>query len=186
MGCRSNESFIHRLAKRLHTHHGAQRCSAHHRTRSPRCSCRGSTGTSNRLSPGRHTHSHDGARCSWLLHQPVHDLENSISPEPALGSVEATTDYASAVVGRESANHTRCYHSFSCLGRILLPSLHLSLGRIEKFRVIEFEQVWLSIWRRRHFRSIAPSSFRQEECIKPGGSGGPLYPCLSSTRSLIR
>src|SRR5215469_1072796 len=136
MGCRSNESFFHRLAKRLHTRHGAQRRSDDHRTWSPRRSCRGSTGTSNRLSPGCNTHSHDGACCSWLLHQPVHDLENSISPEPILGSVEATTHYASAVVGRGSANHTRSCHSFSCFGRIPLPSLHLPLGQIEKKRIM--------------------------------------------------
>lgn len=134
MGCRSNEPFFHRIAKRLHTRHGAQRRSADHRTWSPRRGCRGSTGDSNRLSPGRYTHSLDGACCSWLLHQPVHDLENSISPEPALGSVEATTDYASAIVGRESTNHTRCCHSFSCFGRIPLPSLHLQLGQIESAR----------------------------------------------------
>ena len=138
MGCRSNEPFFHRLAKRVHIYRGAQRRSADHRTGSSRRSCRGSKGTSNRLSPGRHTHSHDVACCSWLLHQPVHALENSISPEPALGSVEATTDYASAVVGRESANHTHCCHSFSCLGRIPLPPLHLPLGRIEKIQVIEY------------------------------------------------
>jgi hypothetical protein len=132
MGCRSNEPFFHRPAKRLHSRHGAERRSADHRTWSPCRSCRGSTGNSNRLSPGCHTHSHDGVCCSWLLHQPVHDLESSSSPEPTLGSVEATTDYASAVVGRESANHTRCCHSFSCFGRISLPSLHLRLGQIEK------------------------------------------------------
>jgi len=134
MGCRSNEPFFHRLAKRLHTRHGAQRRSADHRTWSPRRSRRGSTGNSNRLSPGRHTHSHDGACCCWLLHQPVHDLENSISPEPALGSVETATDYASEGVGRESANHTRCCQSFSCFGRIPLPSLHLRPGQIESAR----------------------------------------------------
>src|SRR5260370_41842054 len=82
--------------KRLHTHHGAQRRSDDHRTWSPRRCCRRSKGTSNRLSPGRHTHSHDGAFCSWLLHQPLHNLENSISAEPALGSVEATPAYSSS------------------------------------------------------------------------------------------
>jgi hypothetical protein len=134
MGRRSNEPFFHRLAKRLYARHGAQRRSADHRTWSPRRSCRGSTGNSNRLSPGRNTHSHDGACCSRLLHQPVHHLENSISPEPALGSVEGTTDYASAVIGREGANHTRRYHCFSCFGRIPLPSLHLRPGQIESAR----------------------------------------------------
>src|ERR1700756_1422344 len=145
MGCRSNEPFFHHLAKRLHTHHGAQRCSADHRTWSSRRSCCRSKGTSNGLSPGCNTHSHDGACCSWLLHQPVHDLENSITPEPALGSVEAATHYALAVVGRESANHTRCCHSLSCLGRIPLPSLHLPIGRIEKIRVIKYRTGCLSI-----------------------------------------
>ena len=134
----SGSGSLHSLAKRLHPHHCAQWRSADHRTWSSRRCCRRSKGTSNRLSPGRHTHSHDGACCSRILHQSVHDLENSITPQTAFFSMEAAAGLRPAPLGRKSADHPRCCHSYFGRGRIALPPLYLPPGRIEKIRIIEY------------------------------------------------
>ena len=130
----------------MHPHHGAQWRTSRHWPGSSRCSRRGSQRTCNRTSPGRHSYSHDGACCSRVVHQPLYDLENSISPKATVCSVEATVDFAPALVGRESANHPRFCHSDSGPGRIPLPSLHLPLGRIKKIQVNELSTSrWLNL-----------------------------------------
>lgn len=168
MDCRSNQPFFHWLAKRLHSNHGAQRHAISYRIGSSRCCYRGGQGTTDWTSPGCCTYSHDGACCSRIMHQSVHDLENSITSETALLPVEAATAFPPALLGRESANHPRCSYSYFGLGRISLPSLHLPFGRIKNSLLIAYRKGSPRYWQLGCSRSIEPPSSQLEGLVRDG------------------
>jgi hypothetical protein len=62
-------------------------------------------------------------------------------------SMEAAAGLRPAPLGRKSADHPRCCHSYFGRGRIALPPLHLPLGRIEKIRIIEYRIGLPGYWR---------------------------------------